>query len=101
MSRVQTEKPIEEEEERKEGAKGVGRWMSHGEGVLLLGLMFPGPFQFFHSETHRDRQTAVSPLGTRTRQHAAHTHRHAGPLVHERECGDGANAAAFHCVLGG
>lgn len=28
--------------------------MSHREGALLRGLMFPGPFQFFHPETQRE-----------------------------------------------
>ncbi|CAG03991.1 unnamed protein product [Tetraodon nigroviridis] len=33
--------------------KSVRRVISHGEGALLKGLMFPGPFQFFHPGTHR------------------------------------------------
>ena len=28
--------------------------MSNGEGALLRGLMFPGPFQFFHPGTQRE-----------------------------------------------
>lgn len=28
--------------------------MSHREGALLRGLMFPGPFQFFHPGTQRE-----------------------------------------------
>lgn len=43
MSRVQTEKK-----------GGVRRVISHREGALLIGLMFPGPFQFFHPGTQRE-----------------------------------------------
>lgn len=28
--------------------------ISHREGALLIGLMFPGPFQFFHPGTQRE-----------------------------------------------
>lgn len=37
--------------------KSVRRVISHREGALLRGLMFPGPFQFFHPGTHRQKQT--------------------------------------------
>lgn len=33
---------------------GVRRVTSHSEGALLWGLMFPGPFQFFHPGTQRE-----------------------------------------------
>lgn len=39
---------------KQQKKRGVGRVMSHRKGALLRGLMFPGPFQFFHPETEMD-----------------------------------------------
>lgn len=50
----------------------VRRVMSHRKGALLRGLMFPGPFQFFHPGTQR--QTRVYECKTRTRIRSTRHH---------------------------
>ena len=38
--------------------------MSHGVGALLRALMFPGPLQFFHSETQRRHRSFIRDVQT-------------------------------------
>lgn len=66
MSRVQT---------KKKG--GVRRVMSHRQGALLRGLMFPGPFQLFHPGTQREKSVLSST--SQTVSHCSATSRQLRP----------------------